>query len=263
MTWFMVESTTLEAGAHPILSWLLYATVAAYILALFATLIRPRVGGFILGFAIAIHLAAMVGRGLVIEFFPLTNKLESFSSAALGIGLVAMVGWRNERLYGALQLAFAVAAMGVALTFSMDMSYPPPLLRTVWYPLHVPLSFLAFGTWIAAAAAAVCWFRDREVHWLEHVDHQVLWGLGLWSLSMVFGGVWGVVAWGAYFLWDPKVIWSVILWFHYASFLHVRLTPSLRQRRWVRPAFALLGVVWIFVAYVGTSFFFGKSSHAF
>jgi len=25
----------------------------------------------------------------------------------------------------------------------------------------------------------------------------------------------------------------------------------------------LLGVVWVFVAYVGTSFFFGRSSHAF
>ena len=43
----------------------------------------------------------------------------------------------------------------------------------------------------------------------------------------------------------------------------MRLTPSLHERPWVRPALALLGVAWVYVAYVGTSFFFGASSHAF
>ena len=36
-----------------------------------------------------------------------------------------------------------------------------------------------------------------------------------------------------------------------------------RFRPWVRPALAWIGVAWVIVAYVGTSFFFGKSSHAF
>ena len=43
----------------------------------------------------------------------------------------------------------------------------------------------------------------------------------------------------------------------------LRLTPSLHERPWVRPGLALLGVGWVYVAYVGTSFFFGASSHAF
>jgi ABC-type transport system involved in cytochrome c biogenesis permease subunit len=80
---------------------------------------------------------------------------------------------------------------------------------------------------------------------------------------MICGGFWGVVAWGAYFMWDVKIIWSVILWFHYASFIHVRLTPSLQSQPWVRPALAIVGFAWVLVAYVGTSFFFGRSSHAF
>ncbi len=79
---------------------------------------------------------------------------------------------------------------------------------------------------------------------------------------MVFGGLWGVVAWGAYFMWDPKIIWSVILWFHYASFVHVKLAPTLATRRWLRPTLAVVGFAWVLVAYVGTSFFFGRSSHA-
>ena len=41
------------------------------------------------------------------------------------------------------------------------------------------------------------------------------------------------------------------------------MTPSLIDRPWVRPALAVVGLVWVFVAYVGTSFLFGSSSHAF
>jgi ABC-type transport system involved in cytochrome c biogenesis permease subunit len=64
-------------------------------------------------------------------------------------------------------------------------------------------------------------------------------------------------------MWDPKVIWSVILWFHYAAFVHVKLTPSFLDRPGARPALAVVGFVLVLVAYVGTSFFFRGSSHAF
>lgn len=45
--------------------------------------------------------------------------------------------------------------------------------------------------------------------------------------------------------------------------VHLRLTPSLQSRPWVRPALALCGFGFVLVAYVGTSFLFGRSSHAF
>ena len=113
------------------------------------------------------------------------------------------------------------------------------------------------------ASASVAWWARAEGDWLALVDRLALWGLVLWSLAMVTGGVWGVVAWGAWFMWDPKVIWSVILWFHYATFVHVKLTPSMQPRAWVRPTLAVAGFVFVLVAYVGTSFFFGRSTHAF
>ncbi len=55
----------------------------------------------------------------------------------------------------------------------------------------------------------------------------------------------------------------LLLWFHYASFINIRLTPSLRGRAWVGPVLALVGFAWLLVAYVGTSFFFGQSRHSF
>jgi ABC-type uncharacterized transport system permease subunit len=240
-----------------------YATLALYALSWLTTLYRPPYGRIPLAVAVLLHLLMTIGRGTVIGFFPLTNKMESFSAIALALGLVMLMAWHPVRRYSLPLLGMIIAALAAAAAFHLDLRYPPPLMRTIWYPLHVPLSFLAYGLWTAAATVAVVWWCDRDPLWLARLDRYVLYGFGLWSASMICGGIWGVVAWGAYFMWDPKIIWSVILWFHYAAFLHVRLTPSLRGRLWVRPTLAVIGYVWILVAYVGTSFFFGESSHAF
>jgi ABC-type transport system involved in cytochrome c biogenesis permease subunit len=253
----------LLAAAHPWLARLLWAAVAAYALAAIVAVLRPRAARPLLALGAGVHLVATAARGVAIEFFPLTNKMESFNAAALAVAIVAAVAFRPARAYLVPLLALLAGALAAALSFPGDLRWPPPLMRTIWYPLHVPLSFLAYAAWAAAAAAAFAWWTARDGEWLALVDRLALWGFVLWSLAMVTGGIWGVVAWGAYFMWDPKVIWSVILWFHYAAFVHVKLTPSLLPRPWVRPALAVMGFAFVLVAYVGTSFFFGRSSHAF
>jgi ABC-type transport system involved in cytochrome c biogenesis permease subunit len=253
----------LAAAAHPWLARLLWIAAAGYCGAFVVALARPRAARLVLGAAVAVHLAATVGRGLAIEFFPLTNKMESFNAAALALGLVGTVVFRPSRAYLLPLLAALGAALAAALSFPGDLRWPPPLMRTIWYPLHIPLSFLAYASWTAAGAAALAWWAHADDAWLTLVDQLALWGLALWSLSMVTGGFWGVVAWGAYFMWDAKVIWSVILWFHYAAFVHLKLTPSLVDRPGLRPALAVVGFLFVLVAYVGTSFFFRGSSHAF
>jgi len=245
------------------LLWLLWGAAGLYGLSLLAAVARPAWARWPLAAGAAVQLGWSVWRGLLIGFLPLTNKTESFAAAALAVALVGVLAFRPSRAYLLPLLALLGAALGTALAFPQGLHWPPPLMRTVWYPTHVPLSFLAYGTWVAAAAAGLAWFTDRDAAWLALIDRLALWGFALWSLSMVCGGVWGVVAWGAWFLWDPKVVWSVILWFHSATFVHLRLTPSLQGRAWVRPALALVGLLLLFVAYVGTSFFFGRSSHAF
>jgi ABC-type transport system involved in cytochrome c biogenesis permease subunit len=245
------------------LTTLLQAAAAAHALAWIAALARPRLARWPLALGVALQLGWSLWRGLLIGYLPLTNKTESFAAAALAVGLVGVVAFRPSRAYLAPLLLVLGAALAAALAFPQGLHWPPPLMRTVWYPTHVPLSFLAYGAWTAAAAAGLAWFLDRDLGWLALIDRLALWGFALWSLSMICGGVWGVVAWGAWFLWDPKVVWSVILWFHSATFVHVRLTPSLQQRPALRPALALAGFGLLFVAYVGTSFFFGKGSHAF
>ena len=256
-------AAALEVSTPAALSAPYYAALALYAAALAASLPCPRIGRRLLSVGVLVHCGATLGRGWAIAFFPLTNKMESFSAAALALAVVTALSWREVRLYSVSLLLLVCLTMLAALSFPLALSFPPPLMQTLWYPLHVPLSFLAYAAWAAAAAASLVWLRDRDPAWLDHIDRLALNGFALWSLSMICGGLWGVVAWGAYFLWDVKIVWSVILWFHYASFIHLRFTPALFARPWVRPALAIVGFAWVLVAYVGTSFFFGRSSHAF
>lgn len=242
---------------------LLQIAGALYAASLVAALLRSRHARSLLGAGVIAHLACTMWRGLAIDFFPLTNKMESFSAAALCTAVIAFDLWRPARAFVGTVFIVLGAEMIAALMLPQGLAYPPPLMRTIWYPLHVPLSFLSYALWTIAAADAVAWAHDRDPAWIARLDRAALGGFALWSLAMICGGVWGVVAWGAYFMWDPKIVWSVILWFHYATFVHVHLTPSLHGRPWVRPLLAGVGLVLVFIAYVGTSFLFGRSSHAF
>ncbi len=252
----------LAASSHPALEGLLVAALTLYVVAGIVAAVRPSLGRWPLGAGLLAHAAGMIGRGLVIGWLPM-GKMDSFSTASLAFGLVAFAVWRPKRGEVLPMLLATAAALGVAVMFPHDLRYTPPILRTVWYPLHVPTSFVCYGLWLAAGASGVQWWLDRDPGTMRRVDHLALVGFGLWTVSMVFGGIWGGVAWGAWFMWDPKFIWSVILWFHYVSYLHMRLTPSLFEALRLRVAMAWLGCIWVLVAWVGTSFFFGKSTHAF
>lgn len=247
------------------------AFVALYLLALglyglyvAAELFLPRYRKVPLALGVALHVAGMVLRGLAVGYFPLTNKFESFYAFALAAMAVALGVQRSPSRVHRLGVA-AVGLTFYALTsrFGSGTAHPPPLMLTPWYPLHVPASFLAYALWTSAATAglaALLGARDERVGraTLEHA----FWGWCAFSLSMIFGGAWGYVAWGAYFLWDPKVLWSVVLWLFYSGFVHVRYWPWANQPR-VRAALALVGFVAVLVAYVGTSFLFGHGSHSF
>jgi len=246
-------------------TWVFIVALSCALVAVVATAVRPAGGRVCLTLGVLLHLGGTVDRGVAIGFFPLTNKFESFSAASLALALVTLATWRPARAYVVPRVGLVAVLLAVALRFPTAPQYPNPLIYTRWYPLHVPLSFLAYGLWTAAAAAGLAarTAEDWDREWLARVNRYSLQGFGLWSLSMIFGGIWGVVAWGAYFLWDPKVIWSVILWFHYATFVHIRHMPWAATRPWVRPVLAWVGLAFVFVAYVGTSFFFGRSAHAF
>ena len=62
-------------------------------------------------------------------------------------------------------------------------------------------------------------------------------------------------AWGAYWSWDPKEVWALIVWLNYAIWLHLRLVKGLRGR--MAAWWALAGLVVVTFAFIGVNMFLG------
>src|SRR3970040_2762615 len=113
---------------------------------------------------VLLHIAAVAIRAISIEYFPLTNKFESFNAFAAAAFIVLLIYMRTEsHIYRMSFFGVGYAFLVAAMLFPKGLSYAPPLMLTIWYILHVPLSFFCYALWVSAMAAAVArYFTSGE-----------------------------------------------------------------------------------------------------
>ena len=70
-------------------------------------------------------------------------------------------------------------------------------------------------------------------------------GFVLWTFTLVAGAIWAEAAWGRYWGWDPKEVWTFVIWVVYAGYLHARSTRGWSGGR--AAVFALAGYVCVLV----------------
>jgi cytochrome c-type biogenesis protein CcsB len=59
----------------------------------------------------------------------------------------------------------------------------------------------------------------------------IVFAFPIWTLAVIFGAIWAEEAWGRYWGWDPKEVWSFVTWVVFAGYLHARATVGWRGRR--------------------------------
>jgi cytochrome c-type biogenesis protein CcsB len=128
---------------------------------------------------------------------------------------------------------FYVAATGVH-----------PALQSYWLAIHIPVAMGGVGVFtVAAAFSALQLLRTAREggsallgrwHWLDKLPEPNALevrsfrlnaiGFVLWTFTLIAGSVWAENAWGRYWGWDPKEVWSFVIWVVYAAYLHARTT---------------------------------------
>lgn len=78
-------------------------------------------------------------------------------------------------------------------------------------------------------------------------------GFAFFTVATVLGALWAADAWGAYWQWDPKETWALIVWLNYAAWLHLRLMKGLRGT--VAAYWALIGLLITGFAFLGVNMF--------
>lgn len=212
---------------------------------------------------LAVQSAYIISRGLQLGRLPLVGPHDTliFISASLmafSVPFAIALKRYPQFLSGVSATAVIFTVAGL---FSKQHNAPlPPVLKIVWFELHVVCAFLSYALFGIGAIIGIFYLREKD-DLIEGTQYRsVLIGYCLFSLSMVFGGIWAYLAWGTYWLWTPKELWTSIVWVFYSLYLHARFVKSWSGR----PA-AVLGIAGFIVVmftYLGVSLLM-KSSHTF
>lgn len=235
------------------------ASALAFALFLFGTAWRPLAYAGLL-----VQAGYLLMRGIELGRLPLvgvhdTLNFLSSSLVAFSIAFVPQVRDKGA-LLGRMVSGTAAVFTAFALLQKPAAMPLPPILKTYWFELHVMLSFFSYALFAIAAMVGIIYLRTREAG-LEKLQYKAAFvGYGIFTLSMLFGGVWAYLAWGTYWLWTPKELWTSILWLFYTLYLHARL-----RQWWMGRPVAVLGIAGFAVVmftYLGVGLLM-KSSHAF
>ncbi len=211
-----------------------------------------RIGMSLLVVAWIFHLAATVLRGIAGERVPWANMFEfGLTSTALIVGVfLGSLFWRDLTYLGAYISGFVLLSLGiVTVNFYVDVVPLPPALQSAWLVIHVfvaslATAFFALGAGLSILQLVRARFEAREMAKagllktlpasgvLESLAYRLnVVGFVFWTFTLIAGAIWAERAWGRYWGWDTKEVWTFIIWVIFAGYIHARATRGWRGAR--------------------------------
>jgi ABC-type transport system involved in cytochrome c biogenesis permease subunit len=241
------------------LHYVLLTTVGLYALTAVLYLARRRAAAVAANVAAFLAAtAAVVIRWVQVEHLPLQNLFEVFVSLGVLIPPVTVFSLRFLKVgveWGDAVLGGTFVAVA-ALAMDPSPQRLPAALQSLLFGPHVASYMLAYAVLAKAAlqaAAGLMGFRERTglVPYEQAAHRMVQFGFPLLTLGLVLGALWGKLAWGDWWNWDPKELWSLATWLTYVGYLHFRGRYGGRFHRancyWVLVGFALVLVTLLWV----------------
>jgi len=172
----------------------------------------------------------------------------------------------SSRAVVATQALGVAAITTVAATVWLGLVVTPPdefmgnLVRLLY--VHPPMAWVAFLAYGVSALASLLylWPRTRAEHFDRLAGASAEVGVVFTGLTLVSGSIWGRPTWGAWWVWDPLLTTTALLFVLYLGYLAVRRVPGEFQARARRSAIVAL-VAFVDVPIVYLSVEWWRSLH--
>jgi len=241
-----------------------------------------RVGMAMTILALVLHVASVVLRGIAADRVPWGNMFEfSLTGTALITLIFLLVQfWQNLKFLGVFITGLTIILLGIAtVNYWVPVVPLQPALQSYWLVIHVFVAisgtgFFALGAGLAVAQLVQTYRQGRtasgklrfmatlpDADRLEVLTYRVLLvGFVLWTFTLIAGAIWAERAWGRYWGWDTKEVWTFIIWVVYAGYIHARATRGWRGARssWL----ALIGFAAVMFNFSVVNVFF-KGLHSY
>jgi heme exporter protein C len=120
--------------------------------------------------------------------------------------------------------------LGVLLVHWMVFFWVPTeatmgVVQRIFY-IHVPaawVAFLAFGI-VALCGGMYLWLGDDRLDMAAEAAAEG--GMVFATIMITSGPLWGKIAWGTYWTWEPRLTLTLLLWFIYLGYFLVRRSTS-------------------------------------
>ena len=248
-----------------------------------------RIGTSLMVLAFVMHLAGTITRGIAAGRVPWSNMYEFAMTGTLMIVLVYLVVLirYDLRFLGTLISGLAVVLLGgSAVTFYVQVVPLADPLRSVWLVIHVFVASLSTAFFALAFGLSVLQLmqsrRERlallpdskplarglrflrtlpGADVLESLAYRfAIIGFAFWTFTLIAGSIWAQDAWGRYWGFDTKEVWTFVIWVLYAGYIHARATRGWRGNRsaWL----SIIGFTAVLFNFTIVNMFF-KGLHAY
>ncbi|MFG2993625.1 c-type cytochrome biogenesis protein CcsB [Streptomyces sp. NPDC048257] len=249
-----------------------------------------RIAVSLTALAFLVEAGGVVARAMSVQRAPWGNMYEfsiTFSTVAVGAYLVLLALKKNVRWLGLILVTTVLLDLGIAVTWLYtDSDQLVPALHSYWLWIHVSTAIFCGAVFYIGAAGAVLYlFRDAyegklvcgantwrftasimerlpSAASLDKFSYRINAAVfPLWTFTIIAGAIWAGDAWGRYWGWDPKEVWSFVTWVAYACYLHARATAGWKGRKAAYLALFAFAC-WIWNYYGVNILLSGKHSYA-
>ncbi|MBW4094399.1 MAG: c-type cytochrome biogenesis protein CcsB [Acidobacteria bacterium] len=222
-----------------------------------------RVAVVLTGLAAALHVCAVVMRGLAAGRVPWGNMYEfcTTGGAVVAVVFLIVLTRRDLRFLGTFVIGLVLVMITAAsVAFWTPAGHLVPALQSYWLIIHVSIAVMSASLFTLTFAMSVLQLlqsrRERilaagtkdslpfmrmmpSALSLENLAYRInAIGFVGWTLTLMFGSIWAEKAWGRFWGWDTKEVWTFVIWVVYAGYLHARAT-----RGWTGTRAAWLSIV--------------------
>jgi cytochrome c-type biogenesis protein CcsB len=211
----------------------------------------------------AIHAAGVITRAIGSGRVPWGNMYEFLTTGAFVVTAVFLLVLirRDLRFLGTFVVGLVIIMLVAAtIVYQTPVGHLVPALQSYWLIIHVSIAVLSSSlftlTFAMSALQLVQTRRQKTVAAggadklgfmrlvpsalsLENLSYRInaIAFIG-WTFTLMFGAIWAVKAWGRFWGWDTKEVWTFVIWVVYAGYLHARAT-----RGWTGTRAAWLSIV--------------------
>ena len=194
---------------------------------------------------------AVLFRGLAAGRVPWGNMYEFCTTGSFAVAVVFLLVLtrRDLRFLGTFVIGLVlVMVVAASVAFWTPVGHLVPALQSYWLVIHVSIAVLssAFFTLTFAMSVLQLFQSRREASIasgkpdkfhvmrlvpnalsLENLSYRIN-GIAFvgWTLTLMFGSIWAEKAWGRFWGWDTKEVWTFVIWVVYAGYLHARATKG-------------------------------------